>query len=221
MQKNLKVILTASVLVSSLFLTSCSSDREKELSAEVDVLTQKNAEIQKRYDDFLAEILSGRQQIKNNQRDAGIAQGCDWLIAICPLSVVANGRQAIKEGYTPDPFLFWVNAILKFAVLILLINIFIFTLKYLHIKFNMPANKALIEAKEIVENASNGMRHEKAQLQAEIDALKIRAQEEIDFMCEVNNEINYKCKIHSGIEKEIQQLEVMKNVLTTSLISKI
>lgn len=210
----------ASVLVLSLFLSSCSSDREKELSAEVDVLTQKNAEIQKRYDDFLAEILSGRQKIKSNQRDAGIAQGCDWLITICPLSVVANGRQAIKEGYTPDPFWFWVNAFLKFVVLGLLINIFICTLKYLHIKFSMPANKALNEAKEIVVNANNGMRHEKKQLQAEIDTLTIRVQEKVDFMCEINDEINYKSNILSELEKEIQQLEVMKNVLTTSLISQ-
>ncbi len=189
-----------------------------ELSAKVVSLTLDNATIQKSYDDLLAEVLTDKRKIQHIRNAAGIALGCDWLVPLCPYSLVALGRQAIDEGYTPDPFLYYLSGFAKFAALSLLVSIFICALKFFHILLVMPASLVLIEAKEIIENAQNFMLNEKDQLKAQIDELKTDVQEEMELTNELNNENFDLLNIQTRIEKEIKQLKVMKDLLITSLI---
>jgi hypothetical protein len=217
----------------SLCLSSCGSDNEDKLSAKVvsltqekdalstkvDSLTLEKAEIQKKSDDFMALISSMRHRDEVLEKEAGAALACDWLIALCPQSLVDYGRRAIKAGYTPDPFWFWIYAFLKFAVLGLYISWLFFTFKFFHILVIMPVNQDLIDARETIKNADYFMRHEKDQLQAEIDELNLMTRENWNVLNKLDEDIQSKQETQFRVKKEIAQLNVMKDLLTNNLIT--
>ena len=206
MQTTSKVITMALGLALSLCLSFCANGSEVQLSANVFSLTQEKdalsakvrsltlekAEIQKKYDDFLALISSMRHRDEVLGKEAGAALACDWLIALCPQSLVDYGRLAIKAGYTPDPFWFWIYAFLKFAVLGLFISWLIFIFRFFHILVIMPVNQDLIDARETIKNADYFMRHEKDQLQAEIDELTQMTREKWNCVEKLDEDIQSK-----------------------------
>ena len=219
MKKNYKMIKIAFVLALSLCLCSCF--KEDALEAKVDSLTLDKATIQKKYDDLFADIINKKQQDIYDQNAAGIALGCDWIITLCPSTLVANGRGEIKAGITPDPFMFWFNAFSKFAIFGLLISFFICTFNLMHIFLVFPAKKELIKAEETIENAKNAnnfMLQEKDEWQESIDRLKEIAQNKYNYIEKLKVDIQSLEKTLLTVKKKIEQLNVMKDFLTTELI---
>lgn len=242
MQTNLRVIIMTPVLALLICLASCTFDSDTKLKAEVasltmdkdvlstkvDSLTLEKAEIQKKYDAFFADILSNRWRDQNNKIAAGIASGCDWLIPLCPSSLVANGRVAIEYGYTPDQILSILTFIVKFLVFGFIISVLHQILIFLDIKWKMPADLALIEAKEIIENAKHLMLHEKDQLQdllnekdqweVRINELKKSAKEKEVIFDDVGCKIILRLNTCSILEKKIEKLKEMEDLLIVNLI---
>jgi len=233
MKKNYKIIKIAFVLALSLCLCSCSKEAALEakvgsltqekvaLSDKVGSLTIDKATIQKKYDDLWHDILNKKQQDIYDQDAAGIALGCDWMITLCPSSLVANGRGAIKAGVTPDPFMFWFNAFSKFAIFGLLISFFTCTFNLMRIFLLLPAKKELIEAEETIENAKNTknfMLQEKNEWQKSIDSLKEIAQNKYNYMEKLKVDIQSLEKTLLTVKNEIEQLNVMKDFLITELV---
>jgi len=230
MQTNSKFITLAFVLTLSLCLSSCTSHNEDELSSKIASLTLDNAKLNQKFDivenEFIkktdvinVQLSSLVQKININEKDAGIAEGCDWLIPLCPNSFVERGRPAIKEGYTPDPFWFWIYAFLKFAVFGLLVSVIVGGLKLLNIILIMPSNQYLIEAKETIQIAKNFMLTEKDQLQAEINELTIMTREKWSSLERLDEDIQSKQETQIRVKKEIAKLNKMKDFLTTNLIA--
>jgi len=93
------------IFILFLMLSGCDShlrDENKKLNAQVQ-------ELSKNIQDRTAEIAYFESQ-------AGVARGCDFLISVCPASVVAVGRKAIQDGYGgATGFWFWLAFILKLA----------------------------------------------------------------------------------------------------------
>lgn len=115
-----KILVMFFFLLVATFLSSCSG-REDRLEYQVEQLTIENAKLQKSYDDIVALVKSDQDLRKANERSAGIAAGCDWLVSLCPISLVEKGRSTIQSGYTPNLFYFWINVLIK----VILVGVFI------------------------------------------------------------------------------------------------
>lgn len=198
------------LLILTFSLAGCSDlEREHELKFQINVLRQKNLEIQKKYDDLKTES----DGIKTKVNDAALAQGCDWLISLCPNSLVAVGRQAISEGYRPNPILFWLYALFKFIFLAIVTGTFWGLISYIHFNFNMPNKLRIKKAEEILNNAMSGVWHEKTILQADINKLNIRLQELLDLTSELDLAVQKKGMHLNQLDVEIRDLTVVRDAL--------
>lgn len=109
MQKILMMIICLFVVV---FLSSCNG-REERLEYQLEQSTIENAKLHESLDGLVAAIKSDQNRREINEKAAGIAAGCDWLVSLCPITLVETGRIAIQNGYTPNLFYFWVNVLIK------------------------------------------------------------------------------------------------------------
>lgn len=115
-----KILMMAACILIAVFLSSCNG-REGRLEYQLEQAAIENAKLQKSFDDLVEVVKSDQDRRENNERSAGIAAGCDWLVSLCPITLVETGRIAIQNGYTPNLFYFWVNVLIK----VILVGVFI------------------------------------------------------------------------------------------------
>lgn len=94
-------------LVAFVALAGCGSEEVRRLKAENDRLRAELA-----FDEG-----TRAAEIRELERRATIAQACDFLVPICPPSMVENGRYAIEHGWAGGGPLFWVLVSLKLFAL--------------------------------------------------------------------------------------------------------
>lgn len=198
MQKILRVSLLVCI---SLFLSCCSSSKEDELTKQLIESRSDNAELQKSYDELASAVRSDRERISSNERDAGIAAGCDWLISVCSQSVVINGRDAISNGYTPNLFFFWVNVFAKVMGIALFISVFTFISALMYLKFVKPSQKEVEDAMSVIEGATDKALQESERLSLEI----INRQKIID--CLKQEEADKKESLLKIAKQQIDQIK--------------
>jgi predicted nucleic acid-binding Zn-ribbon protein len=77
------------------------------------------------------QLVDAQKQLENQEgnlaaelaflhRLASITAACDWLVPLCPESIMKKGHEALNAGYGSNGWEFWLSAFLKFLVLGLL-----------------------------------------------------------------------------------------------------
>lgn len=81
-------------------------------------LREENAKLQAQVQALSKNIQDRAADIAYFENQAGIASGCDFLIPVCPASVVNAGHQAIQAGYGGGTKLwFWFAFVMKLTAL--------------------------------------------------------------------------------------------------------
>ena len=161
--------LTLALAMALLLVAGCEDATR--LRAENEVLRQK-----------LDQQAGKRQaELEFMEKQAGIAAGCDWLIALCPASVTAPGRKAQAEGFGGgNSFSFW----LAFVGKCMAVGVFMASLAgviaWLWVRLGRPEAEAVAKAEALVEQAGELTRAAQEQVvQAEGTAVRLnRANEE-------------------------------------------
>ena len=87
-------------------------------------LTEENKKLRSQVQQLSKNIQERTAEIAYFESQAGIARGCDFLIAVCPASLVTVGHKAIEEGYGgATSYWFWLAFILKWAAVGVLIGV--------------------------------------------------------------------------------------------------
>jgi len=168
--------LTIAILV---LLVGCSDDK---LKAENEQLRQQLAEYQTAIVQKQADARGRREaELAYFEGQAGIAAGCDWLIAVCPASITDSGHQAQKDGFAGgESGWFWVIALGKLLALAAVLGAALGSTApaaaRVWYRYTAPAREAAAAARRDIETAEACVAAAKqAAMQAESEELHARA----------------------------------------------
>lgn len=217
MQKILRVLL---LVCMPLFLSCCSSSKEDELTKQLIESRSENVELQKSYDKLANAVRNDQERIRSRERDAGIAAGCDWFISVCPQSVVTNGREAIRNGYTPNLLFFWINVFAKVMVVAVFISFFTLISALIYLKFVKPSQKEVEEAMNIIDGATDKALQTSERLSLEIinrqnmiDCLKQEEADKKESLLKIANQQIEQIEERDFLLEEITRLKSLHDVL--------
>lgn len=88
------------------------------------------------------------------ERQAGIAAACDWIVPLCPASVVATGRQAQAGGFGGGGSVaFWLVFLAKLAAAGVSIAMTFSLTHWLWSSINAPRRREIEQARQTIEEA--------------------------------------------------------------------
>ena len=145
-------ILIAGLLAgcSDPFLESNLAAAEKRAKQAEQQLSELSNKLNSGYADRLAEHNAN---FARWERQAEIAAACDYLLPLCPNAVVFPGREAQAEGYGGGGGLFWGLVGAKLAALAAAAAAAVVTLRVGFLKFAMPADAELDQARVTIAQA--------------------------------------------------------------------
>ena len=145
-------ILIAGLLAgcSDPFLESNLAAAEKRAKQAEQQLSELSNKLNSGYADRLAEHNAN---FARWERQAQIAAACDYLFPLCPDAVVFPGREAQAEGYGGGGGLFWGLVGAKLAALAAAAAAAVVTLRVGFLKFAMPADAELDQARVTIAQA--------------------------------------------------------------------
>lgn len=129
------------ILLIAISLSACDGDirsENRELKAE---LTSKNAEI--------------NAGISERNRAASIYQACQFIVPVCPDTVLINGGKAIADGYAGGGTIFWITLFIKLVIIIVTFCIAVSFLCIAYIRFILPNKTKLIQARLDIQQAED------------------------------------------------------------------
>jgi len=185
-------VLKTFVLPLVLSVIGCQSQPDQgaeiqKLTTENEILAEKNTSLFganfKLKLSLATEEGVEKAHIDYEERQAGFAAGCAFIVSICPESVTKTGQIAQAEGYgggTSTPFWFWVFA--KFTVVAALVGSSIGMVLVWWVRRARPEAAAIQQALKLVASAEvnvdiaakKSARSEAANLRATAEAMVIQ-----------------------------------------------
>ncbi|TAA73707.1 MAG: hypothetical protein CDV28_1683 [Candidatus Electronema aureum] len=177
--------------------------------SEVSRLQSENASLRQR----LAEAGQRQAELEYMEQQAGIAAGCDWLVSLCPTSIVETGRQAQAQGFGGGHTLpFWIAFITKLLAMGTFLGGMGGMAIWLWIKIGYPEAEELAKAKALLQNAD---RQAKAAQQR-----AAQAEAKAVLLCEANWDAQVTLEeLNRQIEASKQTLEAKtREIQATKLV---
>lgn len=201
-------------------LSSCSGGREGELEYQLEQLTIENTKLQKNYDGLVAAVKSDQDLRQANERAAGVAAGCDWLLSLCPKSLVEAGRSAIQAGNTPNLFYFWTSVFIKVVFAGVFIAVVVITTTMLYLKVVRPTKEEVDAARSYIDSAVENAKWESSTLSNEISAqedvvenLIQTVEEKRELLLKINAILDALNKRQAFLVGDVARLEALRDVL--------
>ncbi len=201
-------------------LTGCKNAKEEELIKSLELANEQIYELQKINQTLLEFIQRDENNINANERSAGIAVGCKWIVNLCPESVSKNGVRSLSEGYTPNIFYFWGTATLKLIALIVVCSVFVFLLSIIYLKVIRPVKSDIESAKLLILQAEERVSLINANLAKEIEVkhsvitkLIKDVEEQYESLAKISLQNDLKIKQQDNLKSEIERLLHMRDLL--------
>lgn len=208
------------LLLLAIVLTACNSAKEEELTKALALANQQVFELQKINNSLVEFLERDENNINANERSAGIAEGCKWIINLCPKSVIKNGVSALKEGYTPNIFYFWVAATLKLISVSFILSFLLFLSSLIYLIVIRPGKSDIENAKLLIFEAetrvaliNENLAKEIESKQSVITKLTKKVEEEYESLEKISLQNDLKIKQQDNIKSEIERLLKMRDLL--------
>jgi chromosome segregation ATPase len=220
-------VLTIPILL-IFFLAGCDVDEKKikkledENASLQDEVFKLKTELNKQQNEDYRNYVSKKAAIESLETDAAIYQACEYLIPVCPSSMIEKGKEANKNGFGGGIETFWYLLILKFAALGALIGAFATSLHFLSLRFIKPEEQKILEAHELITTAEDQVKS----LQNRADEIKkvIRGLEHSQEVAKIrldetfeaidNKKVELK-ELETRIEQKQEQLETLESARST------
>lgn len=198
--------LIATALVAAL-LAGCNED--------VSRLKSENARLRQE----LAQQAGQRQaDLDYMEKQAGIAAGCDWLLPLCPGSIVETGRQAQEQGFSGShSFHFWLAFILKLLAAGSFLGGMGGIAAWLWVQIGRPDAEAVARAERLIEQGdaiARAAQQRAAQAEAraqELDRANDEAQAALD---DLNQQIEAGKRALEAQKREIEATKAAQAALS-------
>ena len=126
-------------------LVGCTNDEK---------LTRQVKELQIQVTDLKGQLKDTQENIVYFENQAGVYQGCMWLVNICTNQMLVNGEVAVKKGFGGGGSVwFWSIVSVKILVLALAIPFFLTVVAVGIFKFGVPAVEEADRAKKMISEA--------------------------------------------------------------------
>lgn len=135
----------AMVLMLLLSLSACENTYS--LKARIDELEEKLRQT--------TELIEKQQYFLDvMQKEAAVAQACAWGVDLCPNSLTAPGKEAIKSGISGGASaIFWMIVVAKILAAGALLGSTIGTLRLMHLKVIAPTQQSIEQHQSMIASA--------------------------------------------------------------------
>lgn len=124
-------------ILAALVLSGCDTEARREAERRAALLQQQ---LEQQYG-------SRKADIEELNRQADLAQACDYVIPICPSSMTEPGYEAIAAGFAGGTWVFWALVLVKVVVLASAMTAVLVTAWWGTVLLIEPAHEKVEEAK--------------------------------------------------------------------------
>jgi uncharacterized protein YlxW (UPF0749 family) len=195
------------ILVGLLVLGLVGCQSTEQLEARISNLQHEVYNLQ-------AELKKTKEGQDYYEAQAGVYRGCQWLVNICPESLLLNAEEGFKKGYGGGAsWWYWIIIGIKFAALLLAAAVAYLVI----VKWSLPDLEEGKRVQDMLHHADQELKsaeYRKSSLTQEIEELETRRNERLaQIEAEIKAEQAKLTRLKSSQADELAGLEAAKKAL--------